>query len=224
MKILIIEDEEKTAAFLKNGLQEQGYTVDCCLDGDAGLAQAMANSYDLIILDVMMPKLDGWSVIERLRGAGINTMTLFLTARDSVDDRVKGLDLGADAYLVKPFSFTELLATVRTLLRRSTVRSGDVVQVGDMELDLIQLRVSRSGRRIELTPKEFALLSLLARRKDEVVSRSVIADQVWNMNFDSETNVVDVHIGRLRSKVDGPYPKKLIKTVRGMGYKLSDGE
>ncbi|MGZ3722305.1 MAG: heavy metal response regulator transcription factor [Bdellovibrionales bacterium] len=224
MKILIIEDEPKTAAFLEKGLSEEGYTVDVVSDGDEGLYRAQNHNYDLIILDVMIPKTDGWTVMERLRKAKINTLTLFLTARDSMQDRVRGLDLGADAYLIKPFSFTELLANVRSLLRRANGRAGETLRIADLDIDFVHHKVTRSGKRIELTPKEFALLSLLARRKEEVISRSIIADQVWNMNFDSETNVVDVHMARLRSKIDAPYSKKLIKTVRGMGYVLNDEE
>jgi two-component system copper resistance phosphate regulon response regulator CusR len=222
MKILIVEDEPKTASFLQKGLSEEGYVVDVVGDGQEGLERAQGFGYDLIVLDVMMPKMDGWTFIERLRSCGLSTMTLFLTARDSLADRVRGLDLGADAYLVKPFSFTELLATVRTLLRRSSGRMHDILQIADLEIDFIQRRVQRNGERIELSPKEFSLLSLLARRRGEVVSRAVIADQVWNMNFDSETNVVDVHIARLRAKVDASNAKKLINTIRGMGYVLDE--
>jgi two-component system copper resistance phosphate regulon response regulator CusR len=222
MKILVVEDEPKTASFIQKGLSEEGYTVDTVGDGQDGLFRALNHTYDLIILDVMMPKLDGWQVIEQLRKRGVNTLTLFLTARDSMQDRVRGLDLGADAYLVKPFSFTELLANVRSLLRRSAGRINETIHIHDLEIDLIHHKVTRNGLRIDLTPKEFALLWLLARRKGEVISRSLIADQVWNMNFDSETNVVDVHIARLRSKVDIPFPRRLIKTIRGMGYVMSD--
>jgi two-component system, OmpR family, copper resistance phosphate regulon response regulator CusR len=224
MKILIVEDEPKTSAFLEKGLSEEGYTVDVVNDGELGLDRAQNHFYDLIILDVMMPKLDGWTFITRLRETGFTTLTLFLTARDSMQDRIRGLDLGADAYLVKPFSFTELLANVRTLLRRVHGRMGQVFRLADLDIDFVHHRVTRAGKRIELTPKEFALLSLLARRNQEVISRATIADQVWNMNFDSETNVVDVHMARLRSKVDVPFSTKLIKTVRGMGYMLSDDE
>lgn len=222
MKILVVEDEAKTAAFLEKGLAEEGYSVDVTRDGEAGLHQALSGNYDLIILDVMMPKIDGWTLIERLRKSGSLTLTLFLTARDSIQDRVRGLDLGADAYLVKPFSFTELLANVRSLLRRAPGRLGDNFRFADLEIDFVQRKVTRGGVRLDLTPKEFALLTLLARHKKETVSRTVIADQVWNMNFDSETNVVDVHMARLRAKVDTPFPKKLIKTIRGMGYVLTD--
>ena len=222
MKILIVEDEPKTSAFLVTGLSEEGYGVDAVFDGEHGLAQAKERNYDLIILDVMMPGLDGWTVIERLRQSGRNTMTLMLTARDSVQDRVRGLDLGADAYLVKPFSFAELLAVVRTLLRRSNVRPIDVFQLADLEIHFMDRKVSRGDKKIDLTPNEFALLALLARRKGEVISRTLIAEHVWNMNFDSETNVVEVLVARLRAKIDGAFPRKLITTVRGMGYALDD--
>jgi two-component system copper resistance phosphate regulon response regulator CusR len=203
-------------------LSEEGYTVDAVANGEDGLDRALHYAYDLIILDVMLPGLDGWTFVERLRQAGSPTLTLFLTARDSVQDRVRGLDLGADAYLLKPFSFTELLANVRSLLRRVHSRHGESLRIADLDIDFVHHRVFRGGKRIELTPKEFALLSLLARRREEVISRAIIADQVWNMNFDSETNVVDVHVARLRSKIDSPYSKKLIKTIRGMGYVLNE--
>lgn len=229
MKILLIEDEIKTAAFLQKGLSEQGYVVDAVSDGEEGYFRAQAQAYDLVILDVMMPKMDGWTVIEKLRQSGAQCMALFLTARDSLEDRVRGLESGADAYLVKPFAFTELLAQVRTLLRRSAGRGAvtrsriqERIRIRDLEVDLILHRATRGGQRLDLTPKEFSLLSLLSRRCGEVISRAEIADQIWNMNFDSETNVVDVHIARLRNKVDAPFEKKLIRTVRGMGYLLSD--
>ena len=222
MKILVVDDEPKTAAFLQKGLTEQGYSIDVAKDGDEGFQFALSRSYDLIILDVMMPKLDGWKMIEQLRKSGSQTMTMFLTARDSIGDRIRGLDLGADAYLAKPFSFSELLANVRTLLRRSTGRPRELIQIADLEIDIAHHKVIRGGKRIDLTPTEFLMLSLLARRKGEVISRTVIADQVWNMNFDSETNVVDVHVGRLRAKIDAPFSLKLIRTIRGMGYSLSE--
>ena len=218
MKILVIEDEKKTADYLKKGLTENGYIVDVCADGEEGLQVAKSADYDLILLDVMLPKRDGWSVITELRRSGKQTLTLFLTAKDNLQDRVSGLDLGADAYLVKPFAFSELLAQIRSLLRRGQVRAVDTIQIGDLEIDFKLHRTSRAGKRIELTPKEFALLSLLLRRAGEVLSRTLIAEQIWDMNFDSETNVVDVHIRRLRAKIDDPFEKKLIHTVRGMGY------
>jgi two-component system copper resistance phosphate regulon response regulator CusR len=222
MKLLVVEDEPKTAAYLRKGLAENGFVVDVAGDGDDGLHAARAGGYDLVILDVLLPGRDGWSVLTELRRAGIATPVLFLTARDAVPDRVKGLELGADDYLVKPFAFSELLARVRTLLRRGPARQPELVTVADLEIDLVRHRASRAGRRLDLTPKEFALLSLLARRAGEVLSRTLIAEQVWDMNFDGGTNVVDVHVRRLRAKVDDPFPHKLIHTVRGAGYVLED--
>jgi two-component system copper resistance phosphate regulon response regulator CusR len=221
LKILIVEDEPKTGAYTKRGLAEAGFTVDLAVDGLDGLHLGLAEAYDLIVLDVMLPGLDGWQVLETLRKAGRETPVLFLTARDSVDDRVKGLELGADDYLVKPFAFAELLARVRTLLRRGTkTKELDALQVADLELDLLRRRVTRAGRRIDLTAKEFALLELLLRRQGEVLPRSLIASQVWDMNFDSDTNVVEVAVRRLRAKIDDDFEPKLIRTVRGMGYVL----
>ncbi len=222
MKLLLIEDEIKTVSYLQRGLTENGFVVDVAYDGEDGLHAALEGRYDLIILDVMLPKRDGWSLISELRRAGNQTLALFLTARDTLTDRIKGLELGGDAYLVKPFSFTELIAQVRTLLRRGPARHTESVEIGDLRIDLVHHRVSRGGQRIDLTPKEFQLLALLARRKGEILSRAIIADQVWDMNFDSDTNVVDVHIRRLRTKVELPSLPKLIHTVRGMGYVLSE--
>ena len=226
MKLLIVEDEIKTGEYLKQGLSEAGFGVDLVHNGLDGHHQAMTEHYDLIILDVMLPDVDGWRILKSLRQAGKEVPVLFLTARDSVDDRVKGLELGADDYLVKPFVFAELLARVRTLLRRgSTPTTELILRVADLELDLARRRVSRSGQRINLTAKEFALLELLVRRQGEVLPRSLIASQVWDMNFDSDTNVIDVAIRRLRAKVDDNFDPKLIHTVRGMGYMIdtSDG-
>lgn len=220
MKVLIIEDEEKTASFLRKGLEENGFVADVARRGDDGLHMVRAGAYDVVVLDVMLPGLDGWAVVTAVRQENRQTPVLFLTARDAVDDRVKGLELGADDYLVKPFAFSELLARVRTLLRRAPARQPDVVCVGDLELDVIRHRATRAGRRLDLTPKEFALLSLLARRTGEVLSRTLISEQVWDVNFDSDTNVVDVHVRRLRAKVDDPFDAKLIHTVRGVGYVL----
>ena len=218
MKILIIEDELKTSRFLRKGLSEAGYVVDVAVDGLGGLHLALEVEFDLIILDVMLPALDGWEVLGRLREAGRKTLILMLTARDAVHDRVQGFDLGADDYLIKPFAFSELLARVRSLLRRPPPRSQDILRMADLEIDLMRHRAVRAGQRLELTAKEFLLLSLLARRAGEVLSRTLIAEMVWDMNFDSDTNVVDVNVRRLRSKVDDPYPVKLIHTVRGAGY------
>ncbi len=220
MRLLIVEDERKAAAYLRKGLTESGFVVDAAPDGEAGLYQATATDYDLIILDVLLPGRDGWSVLTELRRRGRATPVLFLTARDAIQDRVRGLELGADDYLVKPFAFSELLARVRSILRRGPGRQPETVRVGDLELDLPRHRAVRAGARLELTPKEFALLELLARRAGEVLTRTRIAEQVWEMNFDSETNVVDVAVRRLRQKVDDPFATKLIHTVRGVGYVL----
>jgi len=218
MRILIIEDEAKTADFLSKGLKENGFSVDTANNGLDGLNALEQNNYDLAILDIMLPALDGWSVLSVLRSKDIQTRVLLLTARDSVEDRVKGLELGADDYLVKPFAFSELLARSRTLLRRGTATEIQKIQCADLEIDAIKHRVTRNNQRIDLTPKEFQLLLLLARRPGEVFSRTVIAEQVWDMNFDSDTNVVDVAIRRLRNKVDDPFENKLIHTIRGVGY------
>jgi len=218
MRILIIEDEEKTAAFLSKGLKENGFSVDTASNGIDGLSAMEQNNYDLAILDIMLPLLDGWSVLSVLRNKDSQTRVLLLTARDSVEDRVKGLELGADDYLVKPFAFSELLARIRTLLRRGTATEIQKIQCADLEIDAIKHRVTRNDVRIDLTPKEFQLLLLMARRPGEVFSRTVIAEQVWDMNFDSDTNVVDVAIRRLRNKVDDPFENKLIHTIRGVGY------
>lgn len=223
MKILIVEDESKTGNYLKQGLVEAGFVVDLTRNGEDGLHCALTEAYDLVVLDVMLPKLDGWKVLQGIRKAGKDMPVLFLTARDQVEDRVRGLELGADDYLVKPFAFSELLARVRSLLRRgSKSKESEFMQVADLELDLMRRRVTRSGKRIDLTAKEFALLELLLRRKGEVLPRSLIASQVWDMNFDSDTNVIEVAVRRLRSKVDDGFERKLIRTVRGMGYVLED--
>ena len=221
MKILIVEDEPKTGDYLRQGLREAGFTVELATNGVDGLHLATQGDHDLVILDVMLPGMDGWQVLKSLRSHGRHMPVLFLTARDQVEDRVKGLELGADDYLVKPFSFSELLARVRTVLRRG--RAGldaAMLTVADLELDLLRRRATRAGKRIDLTAKEYALLELLMRRQGEVLPRSLIASQVWDMNFDSDTNVIEVAMRRLRGKVDEGFEPRLIQTVRGMGYVL----
>ena len=225
MKILIIEDEPKTGKFLKKGLTEAGFVTDVAADGRDGLHLALTENYDLVVLDVMLPGIDGWEVLREMRRAARQFPVLFLTARDQVDDRVKGLELGADGYLVKPFAFSELLARVRTLLRRGKAgQAPENLKVADLELDLPRRRVMRAGKRIALTAKEFALLELLMRRQGEVLPRSLIASQVWDMNFDSDTNVIDVAVRRLRAKIDDDFDVKLIRAMRGMGYILEAPE
>lgn len=220
MQLLIIEDEVKTAAYLAKGLREQGFTVDVAHEGLDGLHLAMEGTHDLIILDVMLPGMDGWHIVRELRALGRQTPVLLLTARDAVEDRVKGLELGADDYLVKPFAFSELLARLRAVLRRGVGDQVTELRVGELALDVMARRVTRGERRVDLTAKEFALLWLLMRRSGEVLSRTLIAEKVWDMNFDGDTNVVDVAVRRLRLKVDEPFAEPLIHTVRGVGYVL----
>ncbi|AIR90285.1 heavy metal response regulator transcription factor [Pseudomonas cremoricolorata] len=221
MKLLIVEDQAKTGQYLCQGLREAGFATELASDGDSGQHLALTGDYDLLLLDVMLPGRDGWQILQSVRQAGLDTPVLFLTARDAVQDRVHGLELGADDYLVKPFAFSELLARVRSLLRRGASPSHDTcLSLADLRLDLIRRRVERAGQRLDLTAKEFALLELLLRRQGEVLPKSLIASQVWDMNFDSDTNVIEVAIRRLRLKVDDAHPHKLIHTVRGMGYVL----
>ena len=224
MALLVIEDDQKTGEYLKKGFQEAGYSVDVARNGIDGLHLALEGEYELIILDVMMPVMDGWTLISALR-AKSNVPVIFLTAKDRLDDKLKGLQLGADDYLVKPFSFAELLLRVRTILRRGVARDNrdlDTFQIGDLHFDAVKHKVTRQGVDIVLTKKEFVLLHLLIKRQGEALSRSVIASQVWDMNFDSDTNVVDVAVKRLRAKIDAPFEKKLIHTVRSVGYMFSD--
>ena len=218
MRILIVEDEPKTVAYLKKGLTEQGHVVDFARDGENGLHMAQTADYDALVLDVMLPRLDGVAVLQRLR-EGSDTPVIMLTARDSVADRLRGLGAGADDYLVKPFSFLELLARLQAITRRGRNEAVHVT-VGDLHLDLLARRATRAGKRLNLTAKEFALLSVLARRQAQIVSKTVIAELVWDINFDTDTNVVEVAIKRLRAKLDSPHLSKLLHTVRGMGYIL----
>lgn len=223
MRLLVVEDEPKAGEYLQRGLTESGFVVDWMKNGVDGLHAATTQQYDLIVLDVMLPGMDGWQVVTSLRKS-VGTPVLFLTARDGLDDRIKGLELGADDYLVKPFAFAELLIRIRTLLRRGPLREVDVMHVADLEIDVPKRRVTRGATRIDLTAKEFALLHLLAKRTGQVLSRPLIASQVWDMNFDSDTNVVDVAVRRLRAKIDDPFEKKLIHTIRSMGYVLEARE
>ena len=219
MRILVVEDEPKAGDYLRNGLIESGYVVDLARNGADGLHLALEMGYDAIVLDVMMPEMDGWQVLQKLRPHAA-TPVLFLTARGELDDRLKGLNLGADDYLVKPFSFAELLARLRTLLRRGPIRQDELLQVGDLQIDVLKRKITRGDARIVLTNKEFALLQFFVSHQGQVLSRSLIASRVWDMNFDSDTNVVDVAVRRLRQKIDDPFDApKLIHTVRGVGYR-----
>ena len=222
MRILIIEDEAGVAGFLQQGLTETGYVVNLAHDGLEGLEYAMAYEYDVILLDIMLPKMNGLDVLRELREKRVKTPVLLLTARDGVDDRVHGLDLGADDYLVKPFAFPELLARVRALLRRPPLQTGNLLGMNDLVMDIVQREVRRAGKHIELSPREFSLLELLLRHPDQVLTRTQILEHVWSFDFHSDTNVVDVYIGYLRRKVDRGFDSPLIHTVRGVGFRLSE--
>ena len=222
MKILVVDDEDKTAAYLSNGLTKNGFMVDIANNGQDGLALIHKNNYDLIILDVMLPTLDGWAVIKEIRNCQPEVRVLFLTACDDVEEKVKGLELGADDYLIKPFAFSELLARIRTLLRRSSTIQNMHLQIADLNINLINHRATRGPQKLDLTPKEFSLLTFLAQHRGEVLSRTFISSQVWNINFNTDTNIVDVAIRRLRQKVDDPFDMKLIHSVRGIGYTLEN--
>tara|TARA_R110001606_G_scaffold203654_3_gene351741 strand:- start:4648 stop:5370 length:723 start_codon:yes stop_codon:yes gene_type:complete len=224
MKILVVEDEIKTGDYIKQGLSESGFVIELVRTGLDGHHKAMTESFELVILDVMLPDIDGWRIMSSLRESGNQTPVLFLTARDSVKDRVKGLELGADDYLVKPFAFAELLARVRTLMRRGASTPSNTLHIADLELDIPSRVATRGGKIISLTTKEFTLLELMVRRQGEVLPRSLLASQVWDINFESGTNVIDVAIRRLRAKIDDSFSPKLIQTIRGMGYKLAIDE
>ena len=219
MRILIVEDESRVRSFLRRGFSEAGIAVDEAADGDEAVLHARVGSHDAIVLDLTLPGKDGLTVLRELRSTGCDTPVLILTARDSVDDRVRGLDCGADDYLVKPFAFAELLARVRALLRRGTAQTS-VIEVGDLHIDVAARRVERAGQEVELTAKEFALLEYLARHAGEVVTRTMISEHVWDINFDTFSNVIDVYIRYLRRKIDDPFEEKLIQTRRGAGYVL----
>jgi two-component system copper resistance phosphate regulon response regulator CusR len=221
MRLLLAEDEAHAGEYLVKGLGENGFLVEWVRNGLDAVHQATTSDYDMIILDVGLPDMDGWSALRDIRKMK-QTPVLFLTARDRVEDRVRGLELGADDYLVKPYAFSELLARVRALLRRGKSQEPDVLRIADLEVHLLRRRVERAGQRIDLSAKEYALLLLFLRRQGEVLSRTLIAEQVWDMNFDSDTNVVEVAVRRLRAKIDDPYPVKLIHTVRGFGYVMEE--
>ena len=222
MRILVVEDESKVGSFIKRGLEAANYSVDVEHDGEAGLRRLLEGSYDLVILDVMLPKLDGFDVMKEIRQRHINVPILLLTARIAVADKVTGLDLGADDYLTKPFAFEELLARVRALLRRGAAGAPTVLAAADLTLDPATRQVTRGGRRIDLTSKEYALLEFLLRRRDQVLSRAVIAQHVWGVDYDTFTNVIDVYVNYLRKKIDSGFEPKLIHTVRGFGYVLKE--
>lgn len=224
MRILIVEDEAGVAGFVKQGLTEAGYAVDVARDGSEGLEYALAFEYDVMVLDIMLPKMNGLDVLREMREKRVKTPVLLLTARDGVDDRVHGLDVGADDYLVKPFAFPELLARIRALLRRPPLQAGNLLCMNDLEMDISQREVRRAGKHIELSPREFSLLELLLRHPNQVLTRTQIVEHVWNFDFYSDTNVVDVYIGYLRRKIDLGFASPLIQTVRGVGYRLSESQ
>jgi len=223
MRILVIEDEKKVASFIKKGLEEEHYAVDTAYDGETGLYMADVNEYDLIVLDLMIPKIDGLEVLKRIRSNKNNVPILVLTAKDTVEDIVKGLDSGCDDYLTKPFNFTVFLARIRALLRREKIEKEPLLKIADLTLSPVTHKVTRSGREIELTSKEYALLEYFMRNPDRVLTRTMISEHVWDYHFDSLTNVVDVYVNYLRKKIDKDFEPKLIHTIRGVGYILSAG-
>jgi DNA-binding response OmpR family regulator len=222
MRILVVEDERKVSSFIRRGLEEERYIVETASDGEEGLVLALENHFDAIVLDVMLPKMDGYSVLRELRAAGKSVPVLMLTARGSMEDRVQGLDLGADDYLAKPFHFEELAARLRSILRRSTTEKTTKIQVGDLVLDLVTHFAYREGKEIELTTKEYALLEYLMRNRDRILSRSMIMQHVWKHNFDPESNIIDVYVKRLRQKIERPEAPPMIQSIRGVGYRMRD--
>ena len=220
MRVLVVEDEPGVSSFIRQGLTEAGYAVDIAADGEEGVAYALAAEYDLMVVDIMLPKRDGLSLLREIRSEGVKTPVLLLTARDAIDDRVKGLDAGADDYLVKPFAFQELLARIRALLRRPPLQTGSILRASDLEMDLTTRQVWRAGKAISLTPREFSLLEMLLRHPNQVLSRTQILEHVWSFNFYGSSKVVDVYIGYLRRKIDSGFASPLIHTVRGVGYVL----
>ena len=222
MRILIVEDEKKVAAFIKKGLEEETYAVDVAYDGEEGLYLGLENQYDMVILDLMLPSIDGMEVLSRLRENKVDTPILLLTAKDSVEDKVTGLNTGADDYLTKPFAFSELLARIRVLLRRGKAEAKTVLQIDGLTLDLVSHKVNRDGEEIELTGKEYSLLEYFMRNQGKVLTRTMIAEHVWDYNFDTFTNVIDVYVNHLRKKIDKNYPDKLLHTLRGVGYIMKE--
>lgn len=222
MRILIVEDEKKVAAFIKKGLEEETYAVDVAYDGEEGLYLGLENQYDLVILDLMLPVIDGLEVLSRLRGNKVDAPILLLTAKDSVEDKVTGLNTGADDYLTKPFAFSELLARIRVLLRRGKAETKTVLQIDGLTLDLVSHKVNRNGEEIDLTGKEYSLLEYFMRNQGKVLTRTMIAEHVWDYNFDTFTNVIDVYVNHLRKKIDKSYPDKLLHTLRGVGYIMKE--
>jgi heavy metal response regulator len=218
MRLLVIEDEKKVASFIKKGLEEEHYAVDVAHDGEEGLYLSETNDYDLIVLDLMIPKLHGWDVLKRIRARRNNVPILVLTARDSVEDKVKGLDSGCDDYLTKPFAFVELLARIRALLRREKTEKEPILKIADLTLSLVTHKVARRGKEIELTSREYSLLEYFMRNQNKVLTRTMISEHVWDYHFDSMTNVIDVYVNYLRRKIDKDFEPKLIHTIRGIGY------
>jgi heavy metal response regulator len=222
MRILVVEDEKKVARFIQQGLEEEHYAVDVAQDGESGAVMAEAQTYDLVILDVMLPGMNGIDVTRRLRRAGVLTPILMLTAKTATEDKVAGLDSGADDYLTKPFAFAELLARVRSLLRRGSLEKSAILTAADLELDTITHKARRASRVIDLTAKEYALLEYFLRNKDRVLSRTIISEHIWDYNFDTGTNLIDVYVSHLRNKIDSGFEKKLIHTIRGVGYVMRE--